>query len=137
MKVLISKSFTFDAAHQLPMMPDGHKCRGMHGHTYRVELQYAGDINPVTGIVVDYALLETVWMQIHELIDHKVLNEVRGLHNPTTENLVRWIWEKLVYFSSDHLGGSDGNGALERIRVYESSTAWCELNSIHFSRGSV
>lgn len=112
----IAKTFTFDAAHHLPNLPDGHKCKRMHGHTYRVTLILRGPVNQETGFVVDYDEIASTWALLHETLDHHLLNEVPGLEVPSTENLVAWIINRL------YLPG------LIRVRVEESSTTWCEAD---------
>ncbi len=115
----ISKTFDFDAAHFLPLVPDGHKCKRMHGHTYRVEIicdnRVSGGLS--NGMVVDYAEIAKAWAPLHDMLDHRVLNEIPGLENPTTEVLAEWIWSEMPK-------GLDE--VLRAIRVYESSTTWCE-----------
>lgn len=118
MRIRLAKEFTFDAAHWLPGVPEGHKCRRMHGHTYRVEVQCEGPVDAHTGMIIDYAELARAWSAIHEMLDHRTLNEVPGLGNPTTEILVPWIYGALC----DRLPGHLAIG----VRVYESSTTWCE-----------
>lgn len=113
MKVTISKTFDFDAAHFLPKVPEDHKCRRMHGHTYRAEVICAGELDE-RGMVCDYAEIAVAWAPIHDMLDHRVLNEIPGLENPTTEILAPWILERL------------GMRSLVAVRVYESSTTWCE-----------
>lgn len=117
MRVTISKKFDFDAAHWLPNVPDGHKCSRMHGHTYVAEIICVGEPDK-RGMVVDYAELAEAWAPINTLLDHHVLNEVRGLENPTTEVLAPWILRKLDESPIGHV--------LVAVRVYESSTTWCE-----------
>lgn len=113
--MIICKSFTFDAAHWLPMVADGHKCKRMHGHTYRVEIVCAGDLDR-RGMVVDYEEIAKAWLPLMNELDHRVLNEILGLENPTTEILSRFIY-LLVKCDLP---------SLSLIRVYESSTTWCE-----------
>lgn len=118
MKVLISKMFDFDAAHWLQKVPRGHKCRRLHGHTYRVEIICAGEPDR-RGMVVDYAEIADAWADIHAKIDHCLLNTIRGLENPTTEIVAPWIFR--------HLAKSSIGDKLIRVRVYESSTTYCEF----------
>ncbi|HWN72058.1 MAG TPA: 6-carboxytetrahydropterin synthase, partial [Haliangium sp.] len=73
----ISKTFTFDAAHRLDRLPPEHKCHRMHGHTYRVELILSGHVAD-NGFLLDYADIAEMWAPLHELLDHRILNEVPG-----------------------------------------------------------
>ncbi len=93
--MIIYKIFRFDSAHYLPNVPKGHKCGGMHGHTYTLKVSIAGKPSIQTGWIMDYTdLKETVKPWI-ELLDHQVLNTVEGLENPTSENLCLWLWKKI------------------------------------------
>lgn len=117
MNVTISKRFDFDAAHFLPKVPEDHKCRRMHGHTYVVELICTGPLDE-RGFVLDYAELAAAWAPLGLVLDHRVLNEIPGLENPSTEVLAPWIARRLASFLP----------SLVRVRVYESSTTWCEVD---------
>lgn len=88
----IFKQFKFEAAHFLPGVPEGHKCRRMHGHSYRVKVTVRGTPDPVTGMVLDFAELTRVCGPVIDSLDHRVLNEIPGLENPTAENLAVWLW---------------------------------------------
>lgn len=126
MSVTICKTFTFDAAHFLPAVPDGHKCKRMHGHTYRVELRCEGEIDKQLGWLVDYGDLATLWKEFFEpILDHRVLNEVDGLENPTTENLVAWMAMRL-WRMRHHAAAR----CVTAVRIYESSTTWCEIDVV-------
>jgi 6-pyruvoyltetrahydropterin/6-carboxytetrahydropterin synthase len=91
----IFKEFTFEAAHQLPRVPAGHKCGRLHGHSYRAEIRVAGPVGEETGWVADFADIKAAFAPLHDQLDHRYLNEVDGLANPTSENLARWIWDRL------------------------------------------
>ena len=91
----VFREFTFEAAHRLPNVPAGHKCARLHGHSFRVEVHVEGDVDPETGMVIDFADLKAAFAPLHERLDHHYLNEVDGLENPTSENLARWIWDRL------------------------------------------
>ena len=91
----IWKEFTFEAAHLLPNVPDGHKCKRLHGHSYRVRVSVEADLHPTLGWVVDFAEIAEAFEPIRRRLDHYYLNEVEGLENPTSENLARWIWTRL------------------------------------------
>ena len=91
----IYKVFKFDAAHSLPCVPEGHKCSKVHGHSFRVEIHVRGDVDPQTGWVMDFARIATAFEPVLEQLDHKNLNNIDGLQNPTSENLCRWIWQRV------------------------------------------
>ena len=91
----IFKEFTFDAAHQLPHVPDGHKCKQIHGHTYHLTLFFEGEPNPHLGWIIDFADIKKTMRPILEQLDHKNLNEVPGLENPTCELITRWLWQQV------------------------------------------
>ena len=86
------KEFIFEAAHQLPRVPEGHKCGRLHGHSFRVTLHVSGPVDEDQGWVIDFAEVKRVFKPIYEMLDHHFLNEIEGLENPTSENLARWIW---------------------------------------------
>ncbi len=92
----VFREFGFEAAHRLPNVPDGHKCRRLHGHSYRVEVRVSGDVDPVSGMVIDFAEIKAAFAPLDDQLDHRYLNEVDGLDNPTAENLARWIWIRLA-----------------------------------------
>lgn len=87
--------FGFDAAHQFFDKPVGHKYRNLHGHSFRAEVTLRGTPDPVTGFVVDFADIEDACAILREQLDHRLLNEIDGLSNPSLENLARFIWEAL------------------------------------------
>jgi 6-pyruvoyltetrahydropterin/6-carboxytetrahydropterin synthase len=93
--VELKKEFRFEAAHSLPRVPPGHKCARVHGHSYRVELFAEGPVDPKSGWLIDYAVLDDAWADLHARLDHRNLNDVPGLENSTCENLALYIW-KLV-----------------------------------------
>lgn len=91
----IFKEFTFDSAHWLPGVPAGHKCRNLHGHTYRVVIAVTGPIDKETGFVMDFGELKAIVQPLIDDLDHSVLNE--HINNPTAENLVKWFWDILAH----------------------------------------
>lgn len=91
----IFKEVSFEAAHHLPNVPEGHKCRRLHGHSYRVAIHVRGEADPHVGWVLDFADIKEAFAPLHEQLDHRYLNEIEGLENPTSENLAIWIWERL------------------------------------------
>jgi 6-pyruvoyltetrahydropterin/6-carboxytetrahydropterin synthase len=91
----IYKSFTIEAAHRLPNLPDDHKCSRLHGHSFTIEVHVSGDIDETTGWVMDFADISVAIKPVFECLDHRYLNEIEGLENPTSENLAKWLWHKL------------------------------------------
>ncbi len=95
MKIELRKTFRFDAAHYLPHVPKSHKCGRLHGHSFAIEVAVAGEPDPKRGWVIDYGQIAAAVKPLIEQLDHKVLNEVPGLENPTSENIAVWFWGKL------------------------------------------
>ena len=110
----IFREFTFEAAHRLTHVPDGHKCARLHGHSYRVELRVAGPVEEHTGWVMDFQEIKDAFAPLHDKLDHRYLNEVDGLGNPTSENVARWIWDRLT-----------GALPLSEVVVRETCTSGC------------
>jgi 6-pyruvoyltetrahydropterin/6-carboxytetrahydropterin synthase len=90
------KEFTFEAAHRLPGVAPNHRCARLHGHSYRVTIHVSGEVDQTSGMVLDFADIKAAFKPIiDEHLDHYYLNDVPGLENPTSENLTRWIWQRL------------------------------------------
>ncbi len=111
----IFSEFTFEAAHRLPHVPENHKCARLHGHSFRVEVHIDGPIGATTGWVMDFADVRAACEPIRLVLDHHYLNEIDGLDNPTSENLARWIWDRL----------HPSLPALSMLVVRETCTAGC------------
>lgn len=105
----------FEAAHRLPNVPEGHKCSRLHGHSFRVEIHVRGDVDPHSGWVMDFADIKAAFKPLLDQLDHYYLNDISGLENPTSENIARWIWERL----RPALPG------LARVLVHETCTSGC------------
>jgi len=91
----ITKEFTFEAAHHLPSVGAAHKCSRTHGHLFRVEVTVAGEVDPVMGWVMDFGDLARAAREVVAGLDHRFLNDLPGLANPTSENLARHLFERL------------------------------------------
>ena len=111
----IFKEFTIEAAHWLPNVPAGHKCGRMHGHSYHIAIHLSGSVDPQVGWVLDFADIKSAFKSIEDEIDHRCLNEVAGLENPTSENLAGWVWRKLL----------PALPSLSKITIRETCTAGC------------
>ena len=108
----IFKAFTLESAHRLPNVPAGHKCARIHGHSFRVEIHVSGPVDPQIGWVQDFADLKRAFQPLFEQLDHNYLNDVPGLDNPTSENLAKWVWERL----------KPGLPLLSKVVVHETCT---------------
>lgn len=93
--MIIEKDFTFDSAHFLPNVPEDHKCRNMHGHTYFLQIQITGEIGTNSGWIMDFADIKELVNPVLKKIDHKLLNDIPGLENPTAENICVYLWDNL------------------------------------------
>jgi len=111
----IFKEFTFEAAHLLPNVPEGHKCGRLHGHSYTIAVHVAGPVGDQTGWIMDFADLKAAFKPTYEKLDHYYLNDIEGLENPTSENIARWIWQDLKPRLPE----------LCRIQVRETCTSGC------------
>ncbi|WP_342442088.1 6-carboxytetrahydropterin synthase QueD [Lysinibacillus sp. FSL K6-0075] len=120
-RVLVSKEFTFDAAHHLHNYEG--KCKNLHGHTYRVVLGLSGYTDE-RGLLIDFGDIKKIWKQKIEIhLDHRYLNETLPPMNTTAENIVVWIYEKLTVALLDE----GYNGArVEFIKLYETPTSYAE-----------
>jgi|LauGreDrversion4_2_1035121.scaffolds.fasta_scaffold12700_8 6-pyruvoyltetrahydropterin/6-carboxytetrahydropterin synthase len=116
MHVRLIKSFTFEAAHWLPTFPEGHKCRRMHGHSFRVDVVVAGPLDPDKGYLLDYGDIKALTGPLEKQLDHYCLNEIPGLENPTSEMIAKWIWDRL----------KPQLPALAQVVVHETCTSRCE-----------
>lgn len=91
----VFKDFKFSAAHRLTKVPNGHQCAELHGHNYKVRIIVKGVLTD--GWVIDFAEIKRAWEQrIKPYVDHKTLNSVSGLDNPTAENIAKWIWKRIA-----------------------------------------
>ena len=111
--MIVFKEFTFDAAHFLPNVPANHKCRNIHGHTYRLMVFLEGEIDPKYGWVMDFAQLKDTVVSVVSITDHCLLNDIKGLENPTCELIAVWIWDQLKPLLP----------ALKRIELHETPTS--------------
>ncbi len=111
----IYKEFQLECAHHLPNVPEGHKCRRLHGHSFTVRVHLSGEVGERSGWVVDFADVKAAFAPIHDQLDHHYLNDIAGLENPTSENLAIWIWRALA----------PSLPQLSAIEVRETCTSGC------------
>ena len=111
----IFNRFSLEAARRLPNLPPEHPCSRVHGHSFQIEVHVCGPLDAQLGWVIDFADIQRAWQPIHASLDHRYLNEVEGLENPTSERLAQWIWQRL----HPALPG------LAKIVVMETATSGC------------
>jgi len=95
-KYAVRVSSRFSSAHSLRGYKG--KCEDLHGHNWRVEISaYAEDLDEM-GMVVDFKELKNALNEITAELDHKHLNELEYFKdvNPTSENIVRYIYEMIL-----------------------------------------
>ena len=111
----IFKEFTFEAAHLLPNVPDGHKCGRLHGHSYAITIYVSGEPGEHSGWIMDFADIKAAFRETYDALDHRYLNDIPGLDNPTSENIARWIWNDL----------KPRLPPLSKIQIRETCTSGC------------
>jgi 6-pyruvoyltetrahydropterin/6-carboxytetrahydropterin synthase len=114
------KDFGFEAAHRLPNVPAGHKCARLHGHSFRVRVTVSGPVGEASGWVMDFADLKAAFAPLHDELDHRYLNDIPGLENPTSEVLAVWIWRRLLP-ALPHL---------KSVEVRETCTSGCVYHGV-------
>ena len=107
--------FTCESAHRLPNVEEGNKCGRLHGHSYRFEVWVEGPVDEHTGWVMDLHEISRAFQPILDQMDHHYLNDVEGLSNPTSENIARWIWQRI----------KPSLAYLNRVVVFETCTSGC------------
>jgi 6-pyruvoyltetrahydropterin/6-carboxytetrahydropterin synthase len=117
MRTEIVRSYSIEAAHRLPRVPEGHKCARLHGHSFRITLHVSGELDPKLGWVIDFADIDRAFEPLLLLLDHHYLNEVPGLDNPTSEVLARFVLERVQL----------PTGRLTAVSVDETCNARCTV----------
>ncbi|MBV6522339.1 MAG: 6-carboxy-5,6,7,8-tetrahydropterin synthase [Gemmatimonadaceae bacterium] len=116
MTTAIYYEFRFEAAHALPNVPAVHPCARLHGHSFRARITVAGRIDPVTGWIMDFATIASAVEPVRQQLDHRFLNEIPGLENPTSELVASWIWTalkpSLPDLTSIELSETEGSGCI-------------------------
>ena len=115
MNAELVKTFYFEAAHSLKTAPDGHKCRRLHGHSYRVDIHVTGKVDEATGWVVDFGEIKQAVEPVLAGLDHTLLDDVPGLPVSTSEMLAKYIWDRVRPVVS----------LLSAVSVWESTTSQC------------
>jgi 6-pyruvoyltetrahydropterin/6-carboxytetrahydropterin synthase len=88
----ISQEFRFDAAHRL--QAGAAENRRIHGHSFEAKVALRGEPDPQTGMIRDLGEVSSALRAIAETLDHRMLNDIPGLGEPTLENLARFIFAR-------------------------------------------
>lgn len=113
--MLLTKKFSFDAAHRLTNYSG--KCKNLHGHTYFLEVTITGEINQKTGMVVDFQIIKNaVEDMVLQKLDHHYINDIIAIS--TAENIVKWIWDILSKEFKKH------NIELFALKLWETPTSY-------------
>lgn len=125
-RVMVSKEFTFDAAHHLHCYEG--KCKNLHGHTYKVVFGISGYVNEI-GLTIDFGDIKDIWKnEIEIYLDHRYLNETLPAMNTTAENMVVWIFEKMEEALLAEERQKEYKGArVEFVRLFETPTSYAEV----------
>ncbi|QPF71470.1 6-pyruvoyl tetrahydropterin synthase [Roseateles sp. DAIF2] len=122
------RRYRFQAAHQLPHVPVGHKCGRMHGHGFEVILHANQDLGE-RDLSVDYDHLDEVWAPFHMQLNYQCLNGIEGLENPTSEVISAWLWQRLKpllpelsWVTVYETGSCGANFDGERYRIWKELT---------------
>jgi 6-pyruvoyltetrahydropterin/6-carboxytetrahydropterin synthase len=95
MRTRLERTYRFEAAHSLPKVPPGHKCARMHGHSYVIDVAVEGELDRDLGWLLDFGDLDAKVTPLIDTLDHRVLNEIECLANPTSELLAVWMWDRI------------------------------------------
>lgn len=99
--MMIAKRWHFESAHFLPLVPDGHRCKRMHGHNYEIEITMSGPLDR-QGFVMDFWDMDKLMEPLLKEVDHQTLNDIQGLENPTAENITSWFFDRLQKMIDEH-----------------------------------
>lgn len=123
-RVLVSKEFTFDAAHHLHCYEG--KCKNLHGHTYKVVFGISGFVDEI-GLAIDFGDIKAIWKdEIEIYLDHRYLNETLPKMNTTAENMVVWIYEKMAD-ALNKRSETYHEARVEFVRLFETPTSYAEV----------
>lgn len=119
------RRYQFQSAHQLPNVPAGHKCGRMHGHGFEAIVHAhtpLGDGPDAPDLAIDYDHLDALWAPLQAELDHACLNDLPGLHNPTSEHIASWLWQRLKPALPE----------LSWVTVYETASCGANFDGSHY-----
>ena len=99
--MIVYREYYINSARFLPNLKASHICSNLHGHTYNIKVSVKGDVDSASGFVIDVFEIDKYFKKVHKEIDHKLLNEIEGLGNPTSENICIFVWNRLIQYISN------------------------------------
>ena len=93
--MIVYKKFNIESARSLPRVSKEHPCYQVHGHSFEIIIKVEGTIDKKSGFVIDFQDIEDSFEPLRRLLDHSYLNDIKGLENPTSENMCLYIWENI------------------------------------------
>jgi 6-pyruvoyltetrahydropterin/6-carboxytetrahydropterin synthase len=122
METTIATEYEFCSAHSLPKVPDTHKCKRVHGHNYKLVVKVRGVPDAKLGMIMDFFDLDAIVKPLVEQVDHRYLNDIPGLDNPTAELIAQWFWKRIKSQMPVSVNISE-----VLVRVYETPTCYAEV----------
>lgn len=120
MKTSVTKVIKFETAHQLT---DSYskECQTIHGHSYKCEVTFEGEIETKTGMVMDFKLIKEVLQPVVKKYDHKFFTkETFNRENPTAENMAMDIFNMVRF-------GVKPGILIKRVRLWETDTCFVDV----------
>ena len=142
-RMVIKKTYSMECAHFLPLVEEGHKCKNMHGHSYQLSFEVSTDSKAlIDGMVCDFANISLVVKSVITMVlDHKVLNDITGLENPTAENIALYCADlfchefRMNFYRPDHpyyRDRKDQKLQLDAVEVRETDNSFVRLELNRF-----
>lgn len=128
MSYTVSKSFSFSASHQLEDLPEGHKCRRLHGHNYVVDVEVCSLTTDSLGMVIDFDLLTAIVKPMIDQFDHRHLNDML-IRQPTSENLASAIHTRVKRDLQKAANRDSGGPAGITVTVHETDKTWARYTA--------
>ena len=120
MKASVTKIIKLQTAHCLS---DSYskECQTMHGHSYKCEVTFEGEIDPKTGMIIDFKKIKEILQPVHDKYDHKCFTkDTFNGHNPTAENMAKDIFQMVRFGSTPYV-------SIKRVRLWETDTCYAQV----------
>lgn len=129
MKATVVKKGVFDSAHRNTGFGEGHKCNNIHGHTFNYEVHVESEVDPKTGLSIDFGEVKKAMKEKVDVLDHKYLNEDVPYFRevpPSAENIASYIFRSVqAYFNENNI-----NGKVVKVVLHETPTSSVIINEL-------